>query len=68
MRTAGRSLFRVVACLALLLALVAGQLKEAGGSMALVAPEGRVLQLLNLTGMSSILKVHGDVNAAAAAV
>jgi anti-sigma B factor antagonist len=51
-----------------LLALAAGKLKEAGGSMALVASEGRVLQLLNLTGMSSILKVHGDVQAAAAAV
>ncbi|HKA01271.1 MAG TPA: STAS domain-containing protein [Candidatus Solibacter sp.] len=52
-----------------MLALVSGKLKEAGGVMAIVAPDGgRVLQLLNLTQMSSIVKVCPTVAAAAAAV
>jgi anti-sigma B factor antagonist len=52
-----------------MLALAAGKLKEAGGVMAVVAPEGgRVLQLLNLTQMNSIVKVCPTVAAAAAAV
>jgi hypothetical protein len=36
--------------------------------MALVAPEGRVLQMLKLTQLSAILQVHPTVAAAAAAV
>ena len=51
-----------------MLALSSGKLKEAGGKLAVAAPEGRVLQMLNLTGMSSILKVCGTVDAAAAAL
>jgi anti-sigma B factor antagonist len=51
-----------------MLALISGKLKEAGGSMALVASEGRVLQLLKLTQMSAILKVSPTVDAAAAAL
>src|SRR5262249_4609459 len=50
------------------LAMASGKLKEAGGSMAIVAPEGRVLQLLNMTQVSSIVKVCPTVAAAAAAV
>ena len=51
-----------------MIAMMAGKLNEEGGSIAVVAPEGRVLQLLKLTGMSGILQVHATVHAAAAAV
>ena len=51
-----------------MLALASGKFKEAGGSMAVVAPDGRVLQMLKLTQMSAILQVHPTVQAAAAAV
>ena len=47
-----------------MLALVAGKLKEAGGKMAIVAAEGRVLQMLNLTQLNTIVKVCGTVEAA----
>jgi anti-anti-sigma factor len=50
------------------LAMASGKLKEAGGTMAIVATEGRVLQLLNLTQVSAIVKVCPTVAAAAAAV
>src|SRR4051794_27334594 len=46
-----------------MLALAAGKFKESGGSMAVVAAEGRVLQMLNLTQMSTILKVHSTLAA-----
>ena len=51
-----------------MLALAAGKLKEAGGKLAISVPEGRVMQLLNLTGLSAILKVCPTVAAATAAV
>jgi len=51
-----------------MLALASGKMKEAGGKLALVAPEGRVLQMLNLTQMNAILTVCGSVAAATAAV
>ena len=51
-----------------MVALASGKLKELGRSLALVAPEGRVLQLLNLTQMHHIVKVFMTMNAAAAAV
>ena len=51
-----------------MLALASGKFKEAGGSMAVVAPEGRVLQMLKLTQMSTILQVHSTLAAATAAV
>jgi len=35
--------------------------KEAGGHVALVVPEGRVLQMLNLTQMNRILSVSPTV-------
>ncbi|HXK02111.1 MAG TPA: STAS domain-containing protein [Verrucomicrobiae bacterium] len=50
------------------LALAAGKFKEAGGTLAIVAPEGRVLQLLNLTQISAVVKVCPTVEAAAKAV
>jgi anti-anti-sigma factor len=50
------------------LAMASGKLKEAGGTMAIVATEGRVLQLLNLTQVSAIVKVCPTVAAATAAV
>jgi anti-sigma B factor antagonist len=51
-----------------MLALASGKLKEGGGKLAIAAPEGRVMQLLNLTGMSVILKVCPTVDAATAAL
>ena len=47
-----------------MLALATGKLKEAGGSLAVVAPEGRVLQLLTLTQMTAVLKVCATIEAA----
>ena len=44
-----------------ILALVSGKLKEAGGQLAVVAPEGRVLQMLTLTQMGRILAVRPTV-------
>ena len=49
-----------------MLALASGKLKESGGSMAIVAPPGRVLELLNLTQISLIVKVCPTLDAAAA--
>ena len=49
-----------------MLALATGKLKEAGGSMVIVAPEGKVLQLLNLTQLTAIVKVCPTLDAAAA--
>jgi anti-anti-sigma factor len=51
-----------------MLALATGKLKESGGSLAIVAPEGKVLQLLNLTQLTAIVKVCPTVEAAAAAL
>ena len=51
-----------------MLALAAGKMKEAGGSLAVVAPEGKVLHLLNLTQLTAIIKVCPTVDAAVAAL
>jgi anti-sigma B factor antagonist len=51
-----------------MVALASGKFKESGGALALVAPSGRVLQLLNLTQMSAIVKVCPTLDAAAAAI
>jgi anti-sigma B factor antagonist len=51
-----------------MLALAAGRMKESGGSLAVVASEGRVLHLLNLTQLTSIIKVCPTVDTAAAAL
>src|SRR5690242_9938744 len=40
-----------------LLALAGGKLKESGGKLIVVAPEGRVLQLLNMTQITAIVTV-----------
>jgi anti-sigma B factor antagonist len=47
-----------------MVALAAGKLKEAGGKLAVVAGEGRVLQLLTLTQMNTIVKVCPTVDEA----
>lgn len=47
-----------------LLALSSGKMRETGGKLALVAPEGRVLEMLRLTQMISILSVSPTVTAA----
>jgi len=51
-----------------MLALASGKMKEAGGKLVLVAPEGRVLQMLKLTQMNAILNVSGTVAEAVAAL
>jgi anti-anti-sigma factor len=51
-----------------MVALASGKLREAGGSLAIVAIEGRVLQLLNLTQMQNIVRVCPTLDAAAAAL
>ncbi len=48
------------------LALANGKLKEAGGSLAIVAPGGRVLELLTLTQINLIVTVCSTVERAAA--
>ena len=49
-----------------MLALATGKLKESGGGMAIVAPEGRVLHLLNQTQLTAIVSVCPTVDSAAA--
>jgi anti-sigma B factor antagonist len=51
-----------------MLALASGKMREAGGSMAIVAPGGRVLEMLTLTQINLIVKVCPTVDAAAAAL
>jgi anti-sigma B factor antagonist len=50
------------------LAMATGKVKESGGALAIVAPDGKVLQLLTLTQMTMILKVCPTVEAAIEAV
>jgi anti-anti-sigma factor len=50
------------------LAMVSGRVKVAGGKIATVVPEGRVLDVLKLTGLVGLLNVNGTVESAAAAV
>ena len=47
-----------------ILALLGGKLKEAGGQLAVVAPEGRVLQMLTMTQMTRIVSVSPTVSEA----
>ena len=47
------------------LAMAAGQLKQAGGRLALAAGEGRVKALLQLTGMDEIMPLSETVEQAA---
>jgi anti-sigma B factor antagonist len=51
-----------------ILALASGKLRESGGSLAIVAPGGRVLELLTLTQINLIVKVCPTVEAAVAAL
>jgi len=51
-----------------MVALAAGKLREVGGKLAVVAPAGRVLQLLNQTQMTTIVKVGSTIADAVAAV
>ena len=51
-----------------MVALAAGRLREAGGKLVVVAPEGRVLQLLTQTQLTSIVKVAGTAADAVATV
>jgi len=51
-----------------MLALASGKWRKAGGALAIVAPEGRVLQMLKLTQMSAVIKVCPTVAEATAAV
>ena len=49
-----------------LVALAAGKLREAGGRVVVVAPEGRVLHSLKMTQIDTIVKVVGTAAEAAA--
>jgi anti-anti-sigma factor len=51
-----------------MLALASGKLRESGGSLAIVAPGGRVLELLTLTQINLIVKVCPTVDAAVASL
>jgi anti-sigma B factor antagonist len=51
-----------------MLALASGKLRESGGTLAIVAPGGRVLELLTLTQINLIVKVCPTVEAAVAAL
>jgi anti-sigma B factor antagonist len=51
-----------------MLALASGKLRESGGSLAIVAPGGRVLELLTMTQINMIVKVCPTVEAAVAAL
>ena len=51
-----------------MVALASGKMREAGGKLTVVAPEGRVLQMLKQTQMTTIVKVAGTVADAVAAV
>ncbi len=49
-----------------MLALVSGKLRESGGRLAIVAPDGRVLQMLKMTQIINILNVYTTVPEAVA--
>jgi hypothetical protein len=49
-----------------MLALASGKLRESGGTLAIVSPGGRVLELLTLTQINMIVKVCPTVESAAA--
>jgi anti-sigma B factor antagonist len=51
-----------------MIALASGRLREAGGRMVVVVPEGRVLQLLKIAGVDALLTISGTLPAAATAV
>jgi anti-sigma B factor antagonist len=51
-----------------MVALAAGKLREAGGKLAVVASGGKVLQALNQTQMTTIVKVGANVAEGVAAV
>jgi anti-sigma B factor antagonist len=51
-----------------MLALASGKLRESGGSLAIVAPGGRVLELLTMTQINLIVKVCPTVEAAVSAL
>ena len=51
-----------------MLALASGKLRESGGTLAIVAPGGRVLELLTLTQINLIVKVCPTLEAAVAAL
>jgi anti-anti-sigma factor len=50
------------------LAMVSGRVKEAGGKMATVVTEGRVLNVLKLARVDGLLNVNAAMESAAAAV
>ncbi len=49
-----------------MIALAAGKLKESGGKLAIVAPDGKILQLFNQTQMTAIVSVSPTIENAAA--
>ena len=51
-----------------ILALAAGRVKQSGGKMAVVAAQGRVLDLLKVSGVDTLLNINSSVESASAAV
>jgi anti-sigma B factor antagonist len=51
-----------------IVALSSGRVKQAGGKMAVVVGEGRVLELLKTAGVDSLLNISQTVESARAAV
>ncbi len=51
-----------------IITLSSGRFKEGGGRMAVVVPEGRVLQLLKIAGVDALLTISPTLVAAQAAV
>jgi anti-sigma B factor antagonist len=51
-----------------IVALASGRLREVGGKLAVVAAQGRVLHLLNLTQLNTIVDVCPNAEAAVASV
>jgi anti-sigma B factor antagonist len=49
-----------------MLALVSGKMRESGGRLAIVAPEGRVLQMLKMTQIINIMNEYATVGEAEA--
>jgi anti-sigma B factor antagonist len=50
-----------------MVALVSGRMKEAGGKLVVVAPEGKVLSLLKLTQISTLVTICATLAEAVAA-
>jgi anti-anti-sigma factor len=51
-----------------IVALASGRVKQAGGKLAVVAAQGRVLEVLKVAGVDTLLNITDTIESAAAAV